>query len=271
MKHCLGVLLALLICLSFAACAEKYVGKDIAEKDITDFCYTFDVPLEVSEYQRYRFWTEDGKKLFFHETRRGGSWPLTEEYTVKSGTVALTDEEWAAFLSCLQDGMADAPDPEPVDGDSGPWMQLYWTGDEGRYHGAEGVPFAFRHAQLVLADAAQASRMQVHEALGVHLVGPAHMIQFVMAGIGLGKKQKRAFPDRVPFVGLSAAERGLAGKLAVAQHLGRKALVNAGARVLDVGAEHERRNARAHAFIENGGHGVACVLQSSHPPFCMRV
>ncbi len=133
MKHGLGVLLALLICLSFAACAEKYVGKDIAEKDITDFCYTFDVPLEVSEYQRYRFWLEDGKKLFFHETRRGGSWPLTEEYTVKSGTVALTDEEWAAFLSCLQDGMADAPDPEPVDGDSGPWMQLYWTGDEGRY------------------------------------------------------------------------------------------------------------------------------------------
>ena len=132
MKRLAAALMALLLCaLAPGAQAEAVVGTDIGMEDIQDFYYTIDAPLAVSVYQRYRFYAEDGQKLFFHETREGGAWPLTEEHTVASGTVALTDAEWEAFCECLRGGSLKRRGDDIVDGDSGPWTYLYWTGDEG--------------------------------------------------------------------------------------------------------------------------------------------
>lgn len=128
----IAVLLVLLFCtLTIGAQAEYVVGPDIGIDDITDFYYTVDAPLAASSYQRYQFYVEDGNRLMFHESRQGGAWPLTEEYTVASGTVALTDGDWEAFYDCLRGGAVKRRSDEILDGDDGPWMYLYWAGDQG--------------------------------------------------------------------------------------------------------------------------------------------
>lgn len=109
------------------------VGTDIDAEDITEFYYTVDAPLAVSFYQRYRFYTEDGKHLFFHETREGGSWPMDESYTTKSGTVELSEQDWNAFFEILKNGTVRAREEDLSTGGSGPWLYLYWKGDQGKY------------------------------------------------------------------------------------------------------------------------------------------
>ena len=127
------VLLALLLsCAALCARAEFSVGRDVAPEDVTDFCYTEDASTYPPFCLRYRYYTENGRKLFYHETRQGEDWPLTEEDIIFSGTAEMTDEDWAAFLNCLQGGTVSARSEEVLDGDSGPWLYLYWTGDEGR-------------------------------------------------------------------------------------------------------------------------------------------
>ena len=134
LKGCCAILLALLLCwLSLSACAEFIVGTDISADDIQSFYYIYDTPFAESVYQKYQFYTEKGSKFFCHESRQGDSWPLTQENAVASGTMELTDEQWAAFFELLRDGTVNEPDNEVLDGDSGPWMHLYWTGDEGRF------------------------------------------------------------------------------------------------------------------------------------------
>ena len=134
MKHCIAFPLALLLCcLTMAACAEFIVGTEISEGDIRNFYYVYDTPFAESVYQKYWFHEDKGSKFFYHESRQGGSWPLTEENIVASGTVALTDEQWNAFFDLLRGGTVNEPDNEVQDGDSGPWMHLYWTGDNGKY------------------------------------------------------------------------------------------------------------------------------------------
>ena len=59
---------------SAAASTGKTVGIDIAFEDITDFFYTYDASTAPPHYQRYRFFAEDGKHYFYHETREGGGW-----------------------------------------------------------------------------------------------------------------------------------------------------------------------------------------------------
>ena len=73
------------------------VGTDILYEDITDFYYTYDASTAPPHYQRYRFYVEDGQHYFYHETREGGGWPQTEADITRSGTVELTDSQWAAF------------------------------------------------------------------------------------------------------------------------------------------------------------------------------
>ena len=94
MKRCIAFLLALVLCcLTMAVCAEFIVGADIPEGDIQSFYYVYDTPFAESVYQKYLFYEDKGSKFFYHESRQGGSWPLTEENIVASGTVALTDEQ----------------------------------------------------------------------------------------------------------------------------------------------------------------------------------
>ncbi len=136
MKHFISVLLILVlfsVLCGFAAAASAAVtvGTDIQQEDISDFYYTVDASIDPPVYQRYRFYVEDGKKQFYHESRQGGGWPQTEEDIVASGTVELTDEDWAAFFDCLRGGTVRARSDEVLDGDDGPWLYLYWTGDEG--------------------------------------------------------------------------------------------------------------------------------------------
>ena len=132
MKHCLTVFVVLLLCLLAAgAAAEKRAGEDFTAEDITDFYYTVSTSTYPPFYQRYRFYTEDGKKWFYHETREGGDWPQSEEDITVSGTVELTEADWAAFFACVRGGKADRRSEEILDGNSGPWMYIYWPGDEG--------------------------------------------------------------------------------------------------------------------------------------------
>ncbi|MBR2644223.1 MAG: hypothetical protein IKD54_02930 [Clostridia bacterium] len=109
------------------------VGRDIEQEDITEFYFTISTSTCPAFYQRYRFYTENGKYYMFHETRKGEEWPLTEKYTTKIGTVKLTDAQWNEFYEFLKDGRVTARSEHLEDGASGPWMYLYWPGDCGDY------------------------------------------------------------------------------------------------------------------------------------------
>lgn len=109
----------------------KVVGRNIALQDITEFVYTAAASSYPPDYQRYRFYKSEGNHLFYHETRKGTHWPLTENDITVSGTVVLTQQEWSAFLQCLQGGTVEKVTENTESGDSGPWLYLYWN--EERY------------------------------------------------------------------------------------------------------------------------------------------
>ena len=81
---------------------EYIVGTDIAMDDIADFYYTEENINYDAYYQRYRFYVEDGKHLFFNETRerKDDYGPCTEEDTTQKGTIELTDDQWQDGWSC---------------------------------------------------------------------------------------------------------------------------------------------------------------------------
>lgn len=128
----LGGLLDLLAGL-FSGSRERVVGTDIADGDIHDFYYTRASSTFPPEYQRYRFYAEDGKYLFFHEKREGEVFPLTEEHATVTGTVELTDDQWARFLEGVAGGTVKAREENLDAGDDGPWTYLYYEGDQGVY------------------------------------------------------------------------------------------------------------------------------------------
>ncbi len=112
--------------------AAQTVGPDILAEDITDFYYTYNWIGYNAEYLRYRFYAEDGKRFFFHEsrgTKDDYGWN-TEDDVISSGTVELTEEQWEAFFMLLRDGTVKSRSEEVLDGDSGPWMYLYLKGDD---------------------------------------------------------------------------------------------------------------------------------------------
>lgn len=110
---------------------ELTVGADVAFGDITDFYYTYNPSSFPPEYQRYRFYVEDGTRFFYHETREGDGWPLTEEDVTASGTAELTEAQWAQFCDCLNGGTVRDREEHLETGDAGPWLYLYWNGDAG--------------------------------------------------------------------------------------------------------------------------------------------
>ena len=77
------------------------VGKRIAKESVTDFYYTYASSTNPPDYQRYRFYTENGQYFFYHEKREGDHWPLTENDVTVSGTRELTDAEWDVIIRLL--------------------------------------------------------------------------------------------------------------------------------------------------------------------------
>lgn len=115
---------------------KKVVGKGIKPAEITDFYYTVDDWHIPPHYQRYRFYLEGGKPMFFHETRDGEGTkdlPLTEKNTTRTGVTEITDEDWQTFLSLVDKGAVTSRDAlEPTSGGSGPWTYIYWNKDKGK-------------------------------------------------------------------------------------------------------------------------------------------
>ena len=108
---------------------ERVVGEDIAMEDITEFYYTYSSSTYPPEYQRYHFYVEDGTYKFYHEKREGADWPLTESHITLSGSMEISEEEWAEFLNFVKGGIVKKRNPNSVADDSGPWLYLYWHGD----------------------------------------------------------------------------------------------------------------------------------------------
>ena len=110
------------------------------EENFTDFYYTLENINYNAFYQRYRVYEEEGKHMFFHETRQveGGYGPAAEKDTTLKGTFEMTEEEWKEFLGFLERGSASPREEDPADGDSGPWLFVYLKeGDP------EGYAFSF--------------------------------------------------------------------------------------------------------------------------------
>ena len=148
MKKCFKAILLLLFAAWMAGCggkegpadvslwnSGKTVGKDIQTVDITDFYYTVENINYDAYYQRYRFYVEDGRHLFFHETRerKNDYGPCTEEDTTLTGIVELTDEQWTKFTDLVTGGTVKARGDSADSGGTGPWLYLYWTNDKGKY------------------------------------------------------------------------------------------------------------------------------------------
>ena len=114
---------------------EKIVGKDIGIDDITDFYYTVENINYDAYYQRYRFYAEDGKHMFFHETRerKDDYGPCTEDDATLKGTIELTDDQWTGFFDLINGGTVKAREESADAGDDGPWLFLYWTNDKDKY------------------------------------------------------------------------------------------------------------------------------------------
>ena len=84
---------ALALLLIFGANRPRTIGANIAAEDITQFYYTLSSSTCPPHRQRYHFYTENGKYFFYHETRAGHAWPLTEENITRFGTVELSPEQ----------------------------------------------------------------------------------------------------------------------------------------------------------------------------------
>ena len=127
MKRLLSALLTLALlltggCASASSPEELVVGESIPFAELTDFYYTYDASTNPPHYQRYRFYIQDEKHCFYHETREGGGWPQTEEDITRSGTVELTDAQWMTFCDLLRDGTASRLEEHLDTGDAGPWL-----------------------------------------------------------------------------------------------------------------------------------------------------
>lgn len=115
--------------------AAILTNRKIPAGDVTEFYYTYENINFDAFYQRYRFYTENGACLFYHETRERPKQygPTTEQDITASGTVTLTAEEWNHFLELLKDGTVSKRGDSAESGGSGPWTYLYWKGDKGKY------------------------------------------------------------------------------------------------------------------------------------------
>lgn len=110
----------------------KIVGKTIKEDDFKEFYYTYSTTVNPPEFQRYRIYTDNGRKMFYHEKREGDKVFLTEEDITVSGKVELTEQEWNTFWDCLSGGTVENRKESVTSGNPGPWLYLYWNGDRNK-------------------------------------------------------------------------------------------------------------------------------------------
>lgn len=111
---------------------QKTVGKTIGEEDFQEFYYTYSSTVNPPEFQRYRIYTDNGRKLFYHEKREGDRVFLTEEDITVSGETELTPEEWDVFWNCISGGTVENKKENADAGGAGPWLYLYWKGDKNK-------------------------------------------------------------------------------------------------------------------------------------------
>lgn len=149
MKKRIGILFAVVlasfISLGCIGCAKKVadsnpsemgakiVGKKITEDKFKDFYYTYATTVNPPEFQRYRFYMENGKAFFYHEKREGNNVFLTEDDITVCGTKELSDEEWSRFWNLIDGGNVSKRKENTDSGNSGPWLYLYWDGDKDIY------------------------------------------------------------------------------------------------------------------------------------------
>lgn len=134
MKKLMMIIASSIAALCTFGCAitgnTKIVGKNISESDFKEFYYTYSSTVNPPEFQRYRIYIEDGKKMFYHEKREGDNTFLTEEDITVSGTVELTSEEWDLFWDYVSGGMVVNRKENTNAGGAGPWLYMYWNGDK---------------------------------------------------------------------------------------------------------------------------------------------
>ena len=137
----LVIIIAVFLSLGCIGCAKisedswinmgaKVVGKTITEDKFREFYYTYSTTVNPPEFQRYRFFKEDGKAFFYHEKREGNNTFLTEEDITVSGTKELSNEEWTTFWDLIDGGSVVNRKENVNSGNSGPWLFLYWDGDK---------------------------------------------------------------------------------------------------------------------------------------------
>lgn len=127
------VLLAAAIGFNLLRSGEMTVGKKISVEDITEFYYTEASSTNPPYYQRYRFYVDNGKYVFYREKREGNSFPLTEKDISSTDTKELSEQEWSAFCNCIIGGKVSKRTENTESGNSGPWTYLYWKGDRSKY------------------------------------------------------------------------------------------------------------------------------------------
>lgn len=112
--------------------AERITDMNISIENIAQFYYTYDNINYNARYQRYRFYVEDEKYMFYHETRekKGKYGPTTEEDITSSGTLELSEKEWAEVFALLKDGTAKKKTESIDDGSAGPWTYIYLKDDK---------------------------------------------------------------------------------------------------------------------------------------------
>lgn len=122
---------ALILC---AGCRKNDTGS-VSSADpsffqqISEFYYTYSSSVNPPQFQRYRFYTEEGKYMFYHEKREGNHWPLEEEDITDSGTKELTEGEWKEFCGLLEGGDIREREESVGTGDSGPFLYIYLKED----------------------------------------------------------------------------------------------------------------------------------------------
>jgi len=108
----------------------KVVGRDVTEDSFKEFYYTYSTTVNPPEFQRYRFYMEDGKPMFYHEKREGNKVFLTEEDIMVYGTMELSEEEFKSFWNYMCNGTVRNREENTSTGGKGPWLYMYWDGDK---------------------------------------------------------------------------------------------------------------------------------------------
>lgn len=130
----LAVAVAVLIMAVFAAKGrQRTVGADIPASDVTEFYYTTAASTNPAYWRQYRFYMEGEQWWFFHKTRQGSQWPLTEKDVTACGAKQLSLQEYEQFTACISGGKVTKRTENADSGSRGPWLYLYWKGDKGEY------------------------------------------------------------------------------------------------------------------------------------------